>query len=157
MRLADQGSYFMVGLKNTLGRGSAHPSYKTLIGQEAQATVRPTDGRVFAPGHALAQLRDGETRGIGTAQGRVWAIRRKDLRGFVEWCEYLAKEIVGGNGNPGLPQLGFLAFPQEITRLPDRPLAVQLDDSIMRAIVRVTVYDAERRSVVGDILPFVDI
>ena len=82
--------YLMLGLRNATGQGPAHPTYKTFMGTEVQVAVRPSDARVFAPGHALARVDEDETRGIASANGRIWSIRRSGIAGFIAWCEGLA-------------------------------------------------------------------
>jgi hypothetical protein len=149
-------NYLMLGLRNATGMGSAHPTYKTFMGSEVQASVRPSDARVFSPGHALARVDENETRGIASSNGRIWSIRRSPLPAFLEWCETLAKLLAGRKQAAGLPEIDFLARPVEIERLAERPLAVVLDDRVLRAAIRITVHDGAT-TYVDDLAPSIEI
>jgi len=149
MRKAESGSYFMVGLKNASGRGPSQPAYKILMGSDTQAAVRPSDGRVFAPGHALATVGKNETRGVGSLQSRIWSIRRSRINEFRIWCDGLVSDLRRMPRIIGLPQLTFLASSQVISKLPFRPIAVLVDDSWTRAILRIWV-KRDNRNIEGD-------
>jgi hypothetical protein len=157
MAPAEQGSYLMVGLRKTTGRGPSHPSYKTLMGRQVQAAVRPIDGRVFAPGHALARLAGDVTRGIASMRGRVWSTQRAELSDFVEWCGAIGDTLAESRRHPYLPQLEFLVRGVPLSRLDERPIAVLLDDRLLSAICRVTVLDNDATPVVGDLVPSIEI
>lgn len=157
MKEAQMGDYLMVGLRNVASPSLSHPTYKTLMGSQVQAAVRLTDGRIFAPGHALARISDDETRGIGSMKGRIWAISRTKLADFVTWCKALAEALSKTKTPRGLPQIDFLASPSKLARLRDRPLSVVLDDSLMRAVVRVTVTQPVGQPVTNDIYPSIEI
>ncbi len=157
MKEAQAGDYQMVGLRNVASPGPSHPTYKTLMGSQVQAAVRLTDSRVFAPGHALARISDDETRGIGSMKGRIWSISRTKLVDFVKWCETLAQALSRTRNQPGLPQIEFLARPIKIHRLTERPIAIVLDDSLLRAVVRVTVAQPVGLPVTNDIYPSIGI
>ena len=43
MQIDEFGDYLMVGLRSVSGIGPAQPAYKTLMGKEVQAAVRPSD------------------------------------------------------------------------------------------------------------------
>jgi superfamily II DNA or RNA helicase len=148
--------YLMLGLRNATGQGPAHPTYKTFMGTEVQASVRSSDARVFAPGHALARVDKDETRGIASANGRIWSIRRSGLTGFIGWCETIAKQLSARRQPAGLPEIDFLARPIEIKRLDERPLAVFLDDRVLRGELRITVHDGSS-SYIGDSSPLIQI
>jgi superfamily II DNA or RNA helicase len=148
--------YLMVGLRNATGLGPAHPTYKTFMGTEVQAAIRPSDARVFAPGHALARVDDHETRGIASANGRVWSIRRSSLPAFIDWCEAVGKQLARRKEVAGLPQIDFLARPVEIKRLDERPLTVSLDDAVLRGEFRITVHGTTG-SQTGDVTPSLEI
>jgi len=117
-----ESQYLMFGLSN-LVRGSASvPSYKTYMGKEVEGAVRPSDSRSFTPGHALAKYSNGETRGIGSNQARVWSIQRGSLADFKQWCDQVAKCLVK-KGDSRLPNVEFLPAPQSLTEFPGKPLA----------------------------------
>ena len=136
---SSQPEYYMVGLRNALGAGAAQPAYKTMMGSTVEAAVRPLDGQVFAPGHALMQVRDGETRGIATAGGRIWAIKRGDIAELKRWCEEMGQLIASSGSTPDLPNLEFLASGQEIGEVPERPIAILLDERTLRASRSITL------------------
>jgi hypothetical protein len=129
----------MVGLRNALGAGAAQPAYKTMMGSAVEAAVRPLDGQVFAPGHALMQVREGETRGIATSAARIWAIKRGDIAELRQWCEEMGQLISSSGSTAELPNLEFLASGQEITEVPERPIAAILDERTLRASRRLTL------------------
>ncbi len=141
MQKATTADYFMIGLRNTLGQGVSQPTYKTVMGSQVQAAVRPVDGKTFGPGHALAKVSADETRGVATANGRVWAIQRGSVDELVEWCRELADELRKKTKATGLPQLGFLARPDSITTIPERPLAILVDERVLWAKRQIEVTD----------------
>lgn len=121
-------NYLMVGLRNTLGQSSSHPAYKTYMGAEVQSTVRPSEGRAFAPGHALVRDLAGDTRGFGSAGSRVWSIKRTTIDEFRNWADQLATLIrTDADADQGLPQLQFLASPQPLDTIDDVPIAITMD------------------------------
>ena len=141
MQKAATADYFMIGLRNALGRGVSQPTYKTVMGSQVQASVRPVEGKTFGPGHALAKVSSDETRGVATSNGRVWAIQRGSVDELVAWCKELADELTKTAKATGLPQLGFLAQSQNITAIPERPLAVLLDEQVLWAKRHIEVTD----------------
>lgn len=132
MQIDEFGDYLMVGLRSVSGIGPAQPAYKTLMGKEVQAAVRPSD-KSFSPGHALVRAGSGETRGIGTLASRIWSVQRTDVKTFIKWCNTLAIEITKTAVKPGLPQLRFLSLPQAISALPERPLTVLSNHELIGA------------------------
>lgn len=116
-------NYLMVGLANVLGRTPSLPTYKILMGKEVEGAVRPTEGRVFTPGHALAKVSEQETRGIGNFQGRVWAIKRGSLMEFKDWCDAIGNQLIRHKATT-LPGLEFLPNPQRVRKFPACVIAV---------------------------------
>jgi superfamily II DNA or RNA helicase len=160
MRVMQKGefaNYFMVGLKNVAGSMAAQSSYKIMMGHYVQSAVRPTDGKTFAPGHALLQLSADETRGVATLKSRVWSIKRGTLNEFREWCDRLAIELRRVPDNPGLPQLSFLAGSQNVTELPEAPLAILLDESLFRAKTILEVSEPDALPMRNNITPEIKI
>ena len=147
MQKAATADYFMIGLRNTLGRGVSQPTYKTVMGSQVQAAVRPVEGKTFGPGHALAKVSADETRGVATGNGRVWAIQRGSVDELVEWCKELADELRKNAKVSGLPQLGFLARPDSITTIPERPLAVLVEEQVLWAKRLIEVTDGSGTTV----------
>jgi superfamily II DNA or RNA helicase len=156
MKEADSGDYLMVGLRNVAAPSASQPTYKTLMGSQVQAAVRLTDGRIFAPGHALAAISKTETRGIGSMQGRIWAIKRSKLPDFISWCKTIAVALARTTSPAGLPQIDFLARSSALSALTERPLAVVFDDSLLQADVSIFVEDGQH-IVRGDVFPSIEI
>jgi hypothetical protein len=157
MQIDEFGEYLMVGLRSVSGIGPAQPAYKTLMGREVQAAVRPSD-KSFSPGHALVRSNSGETRGIGALASRIWSVRRTDVKTFIKWCGALATEIIKTPRKPGLPQLRFLSLPQTISTLPERPLAVVSNYELLGARYNAFAFKEESSGdridiVAGDIEP----
>jgi hypothetical protein len=146
-------TYFNVGLRNATGRSIAHPAYKMLVGREVQASVRPSEGKTFAPGHALARLESDETRGVGTKNGRVWAIKRANLSEFRSWCETVADGLAKKGAPKGLPQLAFLASPSRFEELQGKPLAILLDEDVFLTRCVISCPADGAAPVLGDTLP----
>ncbi len=147
MQKAATADYFMIGLRNSLGRGVSQPTYKTVMGSQVQAAVRPVEGKTFGPGHALAKVSAKETRGVATGNGRVWAIQRGSVDELVAWCKELAVELKKNTKATGLPQLGFLARAESITAIPERPLAVLFDEQVLWAKRRIEIVDGTNTTV----------
>ncbi len=146
-RLTKESNDFRtLGLKNITGRKPAQPSYKTLMGEEVQSALRPTDERNFGLGHVVEKL-SGETRGISTEQRRVWAIRRRNIPEFRKWCDKLAVDL---KEDPNYNLLK-LAFPRTIEKLYDEPMAIYLHHSLLNAIVHTETIEPE--PIEGDIIP----
>jgi hypothetical protein len=123
LRKTSPSQYLMFGLSNLSSGSRSLPSYKTYMGTEVEGAIRPTDARSFTPGHALTKYENGETRGIGTFQGRVWAIRRAPLADFKEWCDAVS-ECLNKQGDGRLPNVEFLPAPESISSFPTKPLAM---------------------------------
>jgi superfamily II DNA or RNA helicase len=140
MQNVKTADYFMVGLRNTLGRGVSQPTYKTLMGSQVQAAIRPVEGKTFGPGHVLAKVSADETRGVATGNSRVWAIQRGSISELVVWCKSLASDLKRNVGSKsGLPQLGFLAKSETVQVLVERPIAVLVDEQVLFAKKRIEV------------------
>jgi len=120
---AQSCQYLMFGMANVSQQSGAIPAYKTYMGNQVEGAVRPTDGRSFTPGHALARFADGMTRGIGSFQSRVWSIKRSSLDEFKDWCDTVAMSL-GRKSDSRLPNVEFLASPEVIEEFPARPLAL---------------------------------
>jgi len=122
---AESSHYLMFGLSNLARSSGSVPSYKTFMGTEVEGAVRPTDSRSFTPGHALAKYYNGETRGIGSNQARVWSIQRASLHEFKKWCNQVSK-CLSKKGDGRLPNVGFLPSPESISEFSERPLAAYI-------------------------------
>ena len=116
-------NYLMVGLASVLGRSPSLPAYKILMGKEVEGAIKPTEGRVFRPGHALAKISELETRGIGNFQGRVWAIKRASLIDYKNWCDNIGDQLVK-HGATSLPGLAFLPSSHRVKKFQSFPIAV---------------------------------
>lgn len=129
----DKENYLMVGMKNTIMPGSSHPSYKTLIGNSVQDSIRNSEGRVFGVGHALMQMGEKKTWGIATKKGRVWAMKRGTLDEYQSWCDDIADLLTSSADQSTLPGLSFLASTTPINVLDEIPVAIIPDDSFFKA------------------------
>jgi superfamily II DNA or RNA helicase len=146
----DQSNYIMVGMKNSVLRGTSQPSYKTVIGSSVQASVRASEGRVFSTGHALLRLDIDNTWGIATKRGRVWAMKRGTAEEFREWCDSLSRLIIEGPIITSLPGLSFLANTTPIDHIDELPIAIIPNDLFFRAystVIDIEGYDSIRNCV----------
>lgn len=158
MQGTSTSDYFMVGLRNAIGKGVSQPTYKTVMGSQVQAAVRPSEGKTFAPGHVLAKVASDETRGIATGRSRIWAIRRDSIREFQSWCDELAVLLKSQKvASQGLPQLAFLARPEQISKIPKRPLAVILDDRLLVAKRLFEITDQTNTVITSTDVPQLDV
>lgn len=149
-----QTDYIMVGMKNATMRGSAQPSYKTVMGSGVQTTVRASEGRVFSTGHALLKIDNDNTWGIATKKGRVWAMKRGTVNEFQIWCDRLAALVQTGTLINTLPGLSFLARTSPISIIRSIPLSIILDDMFFRA--RTVIIDVAGVGVFRDIIPIIE-
>lgn len=122
IRAADS-EYLMLGLSSLAKSSGSLPSYKTYMGNQVENAVRITDGRAFIPGHALARYSEGETRGIGCFQGRVWSIKRGPINELIEWCDDVAECLSQGREGK-LPNVEFLSTGRSIRRFPSSPYMI---------------------------------
>jgi superfamily II DNA or RNA helicase len=126
---ATANNYTVVGLENALGLTGNHPSYKIHIGPGSASSVRPSDGAIYGPGHAMGRMLDGELRGTAIRNQRVWAMKREPMRDFTAWCRDIANQLQ--SPGPGLPGLQFLAQPVPATELfndETRPIGIVASD-----------------------------
>ena len=133
------GSYVVVGLKNSSGISYGNPSYKMLMGREAQVSIQNTDTKVFYPGHALMRLnrsdRASEIRGIAYKNSRIWALRRANLKAFRDWCMTLSSALLGKK--PALlPGLERLRSTHPISSFPGKPIAMVQNSYLLNRLVR---------------------
>ncbi|KEI71999.1 DEAD/DEAH box helicase [Endozoicomonas elysicola] len=133
-----QSDYVMVGMKNSTSSGSSHPDYKTFMGSSVQASIRLSEGRVFATGHAVLRLDEDNTWGIATRKGRVWAMRRGTATEFKDWCDTLCTLINDGPMIANLPGLSFLAKSEPATSINEIPMAI-IPDAIFFKAHTVTI------------------
>jgi len=121
------GSYIVVGLKNSSGISYGNPTYKMLMGREAQDSVRNSDNKIFFPGHALMRLqranRASEIRGIAYKNSRVWALRRANIKLFRDWC-YQISSLIQGTSPSKLPGLERLRRTSKLSEFPQKPMTL---------------------------------
>jgi superfamily II DNA or RNA helicase len=129
----DHQNYIMVGMKNAVMPGTAHPSYKTFIGNSVQDTIRNSEGRVFGVGHALMNMGEKKTWGIATKRSRVWAMKRGTIDEYKIWCDNLADLLDSNIDCSTLPGLSFLASTYPINKLEEAPIAILQDDVFYKA------------------------
>lgn len=136
----EKENYLMVGMKNAVMTGSSHPSYKTLIGNSVQGTIRNSEGRVFGVGHALMRVEKNKTWGIATKRSRVWAMKRGTLDEYQMWCEDVADLLTNKASITTLPGLSFLASSFPINELEEIPIAVIPNDLLFRVnLLSITI------------------
>ncbi len=158
MQGTSTSEYLMVGLRNAIGKGVSQPAYKTVMGSQVHAAVRPSEGKTFAPGHALAKVSDKETRGIATGRSRVWAVKRDNIREFQKWCDQLGKKLKKHVAtSAGLPQLAFLARPETISDIPKRPLSAVLDVQLLMAQRTIEVTDTAGDTFTSSSFPTIEV
>ncbi|MFC6858928.1 DEAD/DEAH box helicase [Zunongwangia atlantica] len=125
--------YIMVGLRNSALTGASNPAYKTVVGSSVQSAIRTSEGRIFAPGHALLRLDEENSWGIATRKGRVWAMRRGTAEEFKEWCDQLCNLIQDGPILTNLPGLTFLAKTEPNESILELPVAIIPDDLFFKS------------------------
>ncbi|QXP54574.1 DEAD/DEAH box helicase family protein [Cellulophaga sp. HaHa_2_95] len=147
------GQYFMVGMSNIYGSGASNPSYKMLMGLEVESAVKHSDGSVFSFGHALSRIDENETRGIAVNNGRIWAIKRKNLREFSFWCQHIHSLIKLGNNESKIPRMSNLADFKTVEIFEDNPVSVLFDNVIFQiAIVKIIKGDKDYEGFTPEIL-----
>lgn len=124
------GSYIVVGLKNSAGFFQGVPRYKMLLGTEVQAGISISDSKVFHAGHCLMRIdrqdRDSEIRGIAYKKSRIWSLRRDNLRKFREWCLNVGETLLNEN-KVYLPGLEMLRKTENLHEFTAKPLALVHD------------------------------
>jgi hypothetical protein len=137
------GSYVVVGLKSSAGTSLGIPSYKMMLGREAQASITHSDTKAFHAGHCLMRLdrndRASEVRGIAYKKSRIWALRRDNLRLFREWCLLLAM-CLDEDIPAHLPGLERLRVREQLDSFSMRPLAVVQNPSLLTRRVKFVLY-----------------
>ncbi|MHA1330870.1 MAG: DEAD/DEAH box helicase [Candidatus Hodarchaeales archaeon] len=132
--------YYIVGLKNAIGRGTSNPSYKTHMGRYSEASIRIADGRIFAAGHALANIGT-FAQGIALQNSRIWSTQRKSLEEFQTWCDQLAASIRESRDGLSLPRLSYLASTKRVNQLPEKPISVEFNEMFVNSILEVFIKD----------------
>lgn len=128
---ASPDKYSSVGLENALGSTGTHPSYRMHLGSGSGSSVRPTDGAIYGPGHAMGRTITDALRGIAVKNRRVWEIRRGSLSKFVEWCNEIVTQVrFPGEGLPGLSFLSQPVPAHEIFDGINKPIAVMASDRL---------------------------
>jgi superfamily II DNA or RNA helicase len=121
------GEYRVVGLDNALGLIGNHPSYRMHMGMGSASSVRPSDGAIYGPGHAMGKMLDKEIRGMAIENQRVWAMKRESMKEFITWCQDIANQLK--TPGPGLPGLQFLAQPVPASELfNEQPIGIVISD-----------------------------
>ncbi|ARV14129.1 DEAD/DEAH box helicase [Polaribacter sp. SA4-12] len=147
------GQYFMVGMSNIYGSGASNPTYKMLMGLEVESAVKHSDGAVFSFGHALSRIDENETRGIAVNNGRIWAIKRKNIKEFSIWCQHIHSLIKLGNNESKIPRMSNLANFKTVEKFEDTPVSIQLDSVCFQmAIAIITKGDKVYKSFIPEII-----
>jgi len=125
------GHYVMVGLDNITGTTNSNPKYKTYIGKEIENSLRISDGRTYTAGHVLA-INKNKTIGISTKNSKIWSLKRDSLKNFIKWCDELYSLIHLNNFKYQIPRMNILAKSKFIKNIPETPIAVVFDDTILQ-------------------------
>jgi superfamily II DNA or RNA helicase len=126
---ATTNGYSVVGLENALGLTGNHPSYRVHMGLGSASSVRPSDGAIYGPGHAMGRMLDGEIRGTAIRNQKVWAMKREPMLNFTAWCRDIANQLTFPGA--GLPGLQFLAQPVPAAELfndGETPIGIVVSD-----------------------------
>lgn len=129
-------AYYNVGLRKTAFSGAYVPSYKTMMGKHAEATIRESDGQFFTVGHLYGKVEWGighRTVGISCGRGRVWTPARGHLRDFRIWCDEIAERLTADATTP-LPHLAHLKKRYRIEALPAKPCVADVSESTFNHI-----------------------
>ena len=147
--------YSVVGLENALGTTGTHSSYRMHLGSGSGTSIRPSDGSVYGPGHAMGRTISNTLRGVAVKNRRVWEMRREKLGDFLKWCNEISSQIkTVGNGLPGL---SFLAQPVPATELfttNENPIAIVPSDRLfLQDPSSISAVDSLGEQTTGNIVP----
>jgi superfamily II DNA or RNA helicase len=129
------GTYSVIGLQNTTALSAVMPSYKMLLGREAELAVTNADRNSFTPGHGLMKLgitAHSEWRGVAFKNSKVWSLQRRDLGDLREWMRTLENAVLG-SGSAVLPKLTLLRRSVPLDRFPFAPIAALWSPSLFTA------------------------
>ena len=131
------GTYSVVGLQNSGALSAATPSYKMLLGREAELAVTNADRNSFTPGHGLMRLGNSpnaEWRGVAFKNSKVWSLQRQNLGELREWMRGLQETILG-RGTAILPKLSLLRRAIPLDQFPSKPIAALWSPSLFTSAI----------------------
>jgi len=132
--------YNMLGLASAIGSSPSIPTYKTLMGKEVQASIVPTDSRVFVPGHALARKASGETIGFSSFQGKIWSLKRGTIAEFLLWCDAVAANV-SANVENSLRDIPYLNTAKTVQNFSSKPIQIITDPHLLDFLASITHYE----------------
>jgi superfamily II DNA or RNA helicase len=85
---------FNLGMRNIQATNRAE-SYRITAGSDTQATIKPSDARMYRQGHAfLTGEAEGAKVNIGySSRSKVWASMQLQIPHLVAWCKQLGERI----------------------------------------------------------------
>ena len=131
------GTYSVVGLQNSAALSAATPSYKMLLGREAEFAVTNSDRNSFTPGHGLMKLGtagNAEWRGVAFKNSKVWSLQRRNLGELRHWMRALENAVLG-NGSAVLPRLTLLRRAVPLDKFPSAPIAALWSPSLFASAI----------------------
>jgi len=131
------GTYSVVGLQNSGALSTATPSYKMLLGREAELAITNADRNSFTPGHGLMKLGNtpnAEWRGVAFKNSKVWSLQRRNLGELREWMRDLQETILG-SGTAILPKLSLLRHAIPLDQFPSKPIAALWSPSLFTSAI----------------------
>jgi superfamily II DNA or RNA helicase len=87
-------AFFNIGMRNIQASNNAE-SYRIISGSNSQATLKPSDGRLYRQGHAfLSGESEGKRVTIGySSGGKVWSSSTFQIPDLLDWCKTIGKKI----------------------------------------------------------------
>jgi superfamily II DNA or RNA helicase len=138
------GTYSVIGLQNSAALSSLTPSYKMLMGTEAELAITNADRNSSTPGHGLMKLgnvANAEWRGVAFKNSKVWSLRRSGLGNLRVWMRGIESALLGGGGAV-LPKLTLLRRSVPLDEFPAAPIAALWPPALFAQ--RITWYHANQ-------------
>lgn len=145
--------YYTIGLRNALGNNNSQPSYKMLMGSQAQTALQAVDSLAFTGGHAIMRVDSNEVRGLALDSRRVWSMKRGTLDQFTRWCDSVARDLGSNQTSETLPNIDIVA-PKTAPIIEERPVAVVLDTSLLSADITIQVTEVGQEEREVEFVPF---
>ncbi len=139
------GTYSVVGLQNAAALSPLTPSYKMLMGAQAELAVTNADRNSSTVGHGLMKLgnaANAEWRGLAFKNGKVWSLQRSDLRELKAWLQVVETALLG-NANGSLPRLTLLRRSIPLDNFPGTPIAALWPSALLAQRVSWTDGNAQ--------------
>jgi superfamily II DNA or RNA helicase len=131
---------FNLGMRNIQATNRAE-SYRITAGSDTQATIKPSDARMYRQGHAfLTGESDGETVNIGySSRSKVWAAMQIQIPHLVAWCRQLGERIRSTGEIITFSGLDLLSAGTEADKIPADVVYVRWDADAFSFAVPVQV------------------